>query len=303
MVWIEQHKVRLPNLKNECYIFEVFAVLPKKIALLKSKDWLIATLIINIYIYNPSSVPLSRKWRDWNPHGTQNNPNRCLQRETHHTLRKHTEKSNYWRDWNSHGTQNNLNRCLQRETHHTSRSALEISNYWRDWNPQGTPNNLNRCLQGERHHTSRKRTGNIKLLERLEPTRNPKQPESMLAKGNTSHIKKTHWKYQTTEETGTHTEPKTTWIDACKGKHITSRKRTGNIKLLERLEPTRNPKQPESMLAKGNTSHIKKTHWKYQTNGETGTHAEPQTTWIDACKGKHITHQENALEKSNNLTT
>ena len=82
-----------------------------------------------IYISDPpypSSVPLSRKWRDWNPHGTQNSPNRCLQRATHHTLRKHT--------------------------------------------------------------------GKIKLLERLEPTRNPKQLESMLAKGNTSHIKKSHWK-------------------------------------------------------------------------------------------------------------
>ena len=171
-------------------------------------------------------------------------------------------------------------------------NALEKSNYWRDWDPHGTQNNLNRCLQRETHHTSRKRTGKIKLLERLEPTRNPKQPESMLAKGNTSHIKKTHWKNQTTGETGTHTEPKTTWIDACKGNHIThqenaleksnyrrdwnphgtqnnlnrclqreahhtSRKRTGKIKLQERLEPTRNPKQPESMLAKGTTSHIK----------------------------------------------
>jgi len=67
----------------------------------------------------------------------------------------------------------------------------------------------------------------------------------MLAKGNASHIKRTHWKNQTTGETGT---------------------------------PTRNPKQPESMLAKGNTSHIKKTHWKNQTTGETGTHTEPKTT-------------------------
>ena len=137
---------------------------PPKVQRLVNSNINYKYIYITIIIYNPSSVPLSRKWRDWNPHGTQNNPNRCLQRETHHTLRKHTEKSNYWRDWNSHGIQNNLNRCLQRET----------------------------------HHTSRKRTGHIKLLERLEPTRNPKQPESMLAQGNTSHIKKTHWKNQTT---------------------------------------------------------------------------------------------------------
>ena len=133
-----------------------------------------------------------------------------------------------WVPVSPHGTQNNLNRCLQRETHHTQENALEKSNYWRDWNPHRTQNNLNRCLQRETHHTSRKRTGKIKPQERLEPTQNQKQPESMLAKGNTSHIKKTHWKNQatakgntshikkthwknqTTGETGTHTEPNTT---------------------------------------------------------------------------------------------
>ena len=89
----------------------------------------------------------------------------------------------------------------------------------------------------------------FKKMERLEPTRNPKQPESMLAKGNTSHIKKTHWKNQTTGETGTHTEPKTTWIDACKGKHITHQEialKNQTTELLRETEPTRNPKQPES---------------------------------------------------------
>ena len=152
----------------------------------------------NDITHQENALEISNYWRDWNPHGTQNNLNRCLQRGTHHTSRKRTENIKLLKRLEPTRNPKQPESMLVKGNTSHQENALEISNYWRDWNPQGTPNNLNRCLQRETHHTSRKRTGNIKLLERLEPTRNPKQPESMLAKGNTSHIKKTHWKNQTT---------------------------------------------------------------------------------------------------------